>query len=166
MNTRDYATKLERKLIDEFKKNFYEKLGYEPIVMTVSKLKTTDDNYISLMSLEELKEVFDPFLPTINGKIMQLETNERWREIVELRAIYCHLAVNMNYTLQKTGRSIGNRDHTTVRNSLMNFRNWMETNEPFREKYRMILNHITSNQNMKNNESQALEHLDQMECES
>ena len=111
------------------------------------------------MSLEDLKEMFIPFLPTIHGKILHLETSERWREIVELRAIYCHLAVNMNYTLQKIGISIGNRDHTTVRNSLINFKNWMETNEPFREKYRIILNHIISHQNLNNNEPSALEHL-------
>ena len=55
--TVSYATKLEKKLITEFKDLFYEKLGYYPIVLATSR--TQGDTHIPVMSLEALKKMFD-----------------------------------------------------------------------------------------------------------
>lgn len=134
-----YAAHLEKKLIDEFKEKFYEKVGYQPIVLT--KL-LVDENSIPLMSLEQLGEYFEPFLPNLFGKQLSLSSKVRKREIVELRMIFCHLARNMKYTCTSIGQFIGPRDHTTVLHNINTFKNLIETSEPFREKYEKILTHI------------------------
>lgn len=160
MNEKIYAARLEKKLIDQFIENFEEKLGYKPIVITKTSGLTSDDS-IPMMSLDSLKEHFTPFLPTVYGKVRSLSCKERIREAVELRNIYCYLAKKMGYSLKEIGRTIGKRDHTTVIHNIRSFNNLMETNEMYREKYIMILNHIK-----KQYESPTLDDTDQVQCES
>lgn len=165
MNTKNYATSLEGKLVEEFKKKFYEKLGYEPIVYVGTRLKTENDKEVLTMSLNELKDCFTPFLPIYRGVPVELHTKLRKRELVDLRVIFSFIAKTMGYILEDIGDILGKQDHTTVIHSINNFKNWIAIDPSFRDKYNLILNYIVTIQN-KNNESPTLEHTDQMEHQS
>lgn len=157
MDKLQYPAHLEKKLIEQFKEAFKEKLGYEPVVIT----KTTDssnEEKVPLMSLEVLKQHFSPFLPQVFTRTINLESKYRKRELVELRNIYCYLAKQMGYSLKTIGDSIGNRDHTTIIHNITSFKNLMETNDTFREKYTTIINFIKSYY-----EPSALDNIDQVQ---
>lgn len=140
--SQSYAANLEKKLIEEFKQKFQEKLGYTPIVLT--KIKT-GESYIPVMTLDELIECFDPFLPINFGKKLTLMSKCRKRELVELRMMFCYIARSMKYNLGVIGNKLGGRDHTTVIHGVNTFVNLIETSDPFREKFQKILNHIKEN---------------------
>lgn len=165
MNTKNYAISLEGKLVEEFKKKFFEKLGYEPIVHVGTRLKTEDDKEVLTMPLNELKDCFTPFLPIYKEVPVSLHSRLRKTDLVELRVIFSFIAKNMGYILEDIGDILGKQDHTTVIHSINNFKNWIAIDPNFRYKYNKILNHIVTIQN-KNNESSTLEHTDQMEYQS
>jgi hypothetical protein len=157
MTQTQYAARLEKKLIEEFKTNFYNKVGYQPIVLTKIKDKE-NDGYIKLMTLDHLKELFQPFLPFKYGKKLHLETKNRYREVVELRIIYSFIARRMNYPFKSIGISL-NRDHTTIIHSCETFADLSETNDAFREKYLMILNYIKKETTSEDYELPDMEYL-------
>lgn len=138
--TKNYAAKLERRLIDEFKEKFEEKLGYTPIVLT--KVNADGVDNLPLMSLEQLADYFTPFLPELYGKKLTLQCKSRKREVVELRHIFCAIARMMRFTCVSVGEFLGGRDHTTVLHNVHVFNNLLETSELFREKYFLIVTHI------------------------
>ena len=140
METNSYASKLEKKLITEFKDYFYDKLGYYPIVLTTRNVQ--GDTSIPTMSLESLRNMFEPFLPYKFERPVPLASRLRERSIVELRCIFCHLARTMKYSLTDIGSFLGNRDHTTVIHNVNAFTDLVQTNEPFRLKYFTILKYI------------------------
>jgi hypothetical protein len=137
-----YAAALEKKLIEEFKEKFREKLGYRPVVLTRVEIGTT---YVPVMTLDELISCFDPFLPEHFGRKLTLYARSRKREIVELRMMFCYLARSMKYNLGTIGEKLGGRDHTTVIHGVNTFVDLIETNEQFRNKFQEILNHIKQN---------------------
>ena len=139
---RTYAVQLEKKLIDEFKEKFQEKVGYCPVILTRVE---TNEFSIPMMSLEQLAEYFDPFLPTLYDKKLTLLSKSRKREVVELRMMFCYLARSMRYTLNTVGMFLNGRDHTTVIHSVATFINLMETSEGFRKQFLDILTHIKEN---------------------
>lgn len=155
----NYASNLEKKLIDEFKQKFKEKLGYQPVVLT--RIVIDEDFSIPLMSLDQLKECFNPFYVEEYGKRIDIFSKCRKREVVELRMIFCFIARQMKYTCTSIGRYVGNRDHTTVLHNVVTFRNLIETNEVFREKYTQVLNHIKQN-----HESPIMDEPDEVQLES
>ncbi len=157
MNTTQYAVKIERKLIQEFKDNFFKKVGYKPIVLT-KIADEENDGYIKLISLDLLKELFEPFLPFKQRKQITLERHIRIREMVELRFIYCFIARRMNYSFVSIAKSL-NRDHTTIMYSCDKFTDLSETDPSFREKYLMILNHIKQETNREDYELSNMEHM-------
>lgn len=159
MDTKTYAAQLERKLIEQFKESFYEKVGYYPVVVT--RLNQNVEEYLPIMPLEALQEYFEPFLPYRNGMRLCLKSKDRYRELVELRNIYCFIARTMGYSLATVGQSIGNRDHTTVIHNVSSFKNLVETNETFQQKYIRIFNHIK-----KQHESSTMGVSDQVQRES
>jgi hypothetical protein len=154
-----YASNLEKKLIDEFKQKFKEKLGYQPVVLT--RVVLTNDFSIPLMSMDELKECFSPFTVEEYGKKIDLFSKSRKREVVELRMIFCFIARQMQYTCSSVGKYVGNRDHTTVLHNVATFKNLIETSEVFREKYTQILNHIKQKY-----ESPIMDQFDEVQLES
>jgi|688.fasta_scaffold00218_48 hypothetical protein len=158
MDSKNYAIQLEKKLIEQFKETFYEKIGYYPTVLT--RVQTDLEQYIPMMSLETLQGFFEPFLPTRYQKRLRLQSKDRYRELVELRNIYCFLARQLSYSLVNIGQSLGNRDHTTVIHSITCFKNLLETDEGFRQKYLTILNYIKQHY-----ESPTMDSLDQVQCE-
>lgn len=143
LTSKEYATKLEKELIDKFSKEFYEKMGYHPTVVTKIKLK--DEEYINFMSLSELEEHFEEFLPNFYGKKISLKANSRIRELVELRHMFFNIAKNLGYTLKNIGIYMNNKDHTTVIHGLKTFKNLMHTDEKYKQRYLNILNKIREN---------------------
>jgi chromosomal replication initiation ATPase DnaA len=117
METKIYARQLEKKLIDDFKAQFFKKMGYYPLVVT--KINTDNDEYLPIISLQNLEEIFYPFLPVkLNSKV-PLSSNRRYREVVELRNIFCAIARMMKYTTTYIGEYLGHRDHTTLLMTLL-----------------------------------------------
>jgi hypothetical protein len=160
MDTKVYARQLEKKLIDEFKAHFFDKMGYYPLVVT--KINTETDDYLPIISLENLEEVFEPLLPEKFGKKVKLGSRRRYREVVELRNIFCTIARMMRYTTTHIGEYLGNRDHTTVLHNTMTFNNLIETSDQFKEKYIRIIKHIKQ----KYNDTSVMDDLDQEQFES
>jgi hypothetical protein len=158
MDSKSYALQLEKKLIEQFKQTFYDKLGYEPMVLT--KVQIDTDEYLPILSLDNLQAMFEPFLPMKYDRKLTLQSKHRYRELVELRNIYCYMARVMGYSLIMIGQSLGNRDHTTVIHNVCCFKNLMETNEPFRQKYLAILTYIKQQY-----ESSVVAKPDQVQCE-
>lgn len=133
----------ETELISQFMTSFYEEFEYYPTVITKNnKIYNKDD--LKVLELDTLRMFFDEFLPTKHGRKLQLEVRNRHRNLVELRFIYFFIARSMGYNLTTIGRSL-NMDHTTVVHGLNTFKNLYETNEPFRQKYNNIINHIKEN---------------------
>ena len=158
MDSKTYSIQLEKKLIEQFKETFYEKIGYYPTVIT--RVQTDLEQYIPMMSLETLQGFFEPFLPTRYQRRLKLQSKDRYRELVELRNIYCFLARQLSYSLVNIGASLGKRDHTTVIHSITCFKNLLETDEGFRQKYITILTYIKEHY-----ESPTMDSTDQVQRE-
>lgn len=156
MEITDYAYQLEKKLVDNFKEEFYKKFDYYPVVLTKANALAEEKKH--LMSLEELKEYFTPFLPVKGGRVIALDKKCRIREITELRSIFCYLARTMNYSLKTIGDFLAGKDHTTVIHSINSFNDLNETSDIFNEKYSMIVNYIKQKTTTQH-ESSTLEHL-------
>jgi chromosomal replication initiation ATPase DnaA len=150
---------IEKRLINNFRRTFYKRLGYYPIVSTQV---IQNDSVISIMSLNELEQHFAHRFPYKFGKHHNLRSNGRYRELIDLRIIFTQIARTMNYTYQNIGQYLGGKHHTTVLNYAVLFRNLMETSEPFRELYTTIFNHIKEKTK---HESSNLESLNQTQCE-
>lgn len=153
MNQQDYASRLEKKLIDQFKEDFFKKFEYYPVVLTKINLVMDEENSYPLMSLEQLESYFTPFLPKKFDKVVQLKQKIRIREITELRSIFCYLARNMKYSLKTIGEYLNGRDHTTVIHSVNTFKDLIETCGTFREKYYRVLDHIKQINNIEDGSS-------------
>ena len=160
METKIYARQLEKKLIDDFKAQFFKKMGYYPLVVT--KINTDNDEYLPIISLQNLEEIFYPFLPVkLNSKV-PLSSNRRYREVVELRNIFCAIARMMKYTTTYIGEYLGHRDHTTVLHNTNTFNDLIETCSQFREKYLQIIKLIK----LKYNDTSIMDDLDQEQFKS
>jgi hypothetical protein len=145
-----YKEPEEKEFTKEFIKNFHKKFNYYPTV--IMNKQQTDYN---LLSLTQLEECFEPFLPKKYEKKFNLSDKIRIRELAELRHIYCFLARSMNFKLTSIGMYLGGRDHTTVLNSIMVFKNLYKTDDSFREKFKRITNHIKQKY-----ESSIMDHVD------
>jgi hypothetical protein len=137
--------KFQKKLIDQFTEEFNRHLGYRPIVVTKTTQKASGP--LELMSLTELKDYFEPFLPTLYDKKVPLDAKCRIREIIELRQMYFYLARSMGYKLVFIAYSLGKKDHTTVVHALNTFHNLLEVDEGYKNRFLTILNYIKSLKN-------------------
>lgn len=162
MNQQDYASRLEKKLIDKFKEDFFEKFEYYPVVLTKINLITEESDRTPLIPLEQLEAYFTPFLPVKYNKVVQLTQKIRIREITELRSIFCFLARNMRYSLKTIGEYLNGRDHTTVIHSINTFKDLIETCPIFREKYHSVLDNIKQINNI-TDESPIMECLQKIQ---
>jgi hypothetical protein len=138
--------RIQKELIDIFTEEFNKRLGYRPVVITKTAQEVSPA--VDLMSLIELKEHFNFFLPvTQTGKKIPLEAKSRINELVELRHMYFYLARSMGYKLVAIARSLNKLDHTTVIHGLRTFHNLMEVDERYKEKFLTILNYIKTLKN-------------------
>lgn len=115
----------EKKLIAEFKENFYKTFGYYPLVFT------RNENAIPYMSLEELKKYFEDLDIDIVARGSK-------KGSIDGRCIFSYIAKEMDYTLAEIGRHMGNRDHTTVRHTLTTFHNMIDTQEGFKSRFEEV----------------------------
>jgi hypothetical protein len=115
----------EKKFIADFRENFHKTFGYYPLVITKNV------NVIPYMSLGELKRHFVDLGIDIEAK------NSR-RENTENRCIFSYIAKEMDYTLEEIGKQMGNKDHTTVRHSIITFHNMIGTLDSFKGKFEEI----------------------------
>jgi chromosomal replication initiator protein len=162
MNQQQYASRLEKKLIDKFKEDFFNKFEYYPVVLTKINLITDESDRTALISLDELESYFTPFLPIRYDKVVHLKQKLRIREITELRSIFCFLARNMSYSLKTIGEYLNGRDHTTVIHSVNTFKDLIETCPVFREKYHRVLDNIKQINNI-TDESPIMECLQKIQ---
>lgn len=135
---------VEKRLVDDFKKEFHDKLGYYPEVIVKS---SRVDSPIPYMKMEELEEHFTSFLPMKFGKMVPLKSKLRYRDIVELRFIFCYLAYKLGYTSTKIGEFLNKRDHTTILYNIIQFKNLIELSSGFRDKYMSITSYINTKEN-------------------
>jgi hypothetical protein len=142
MNRTKDKKKLEEQLINEFIQNFYEKIGYHPLVILQNG--KSNDGSITL-SLNELESYFTSLLPIQFNERVPLSNKNRMRPIVELRSIFTFIARSMGYTYKDIGIYLGGRDHTTTIHSATVFKNLYETDDTFRNKYFTIINNIKNN---------------------
>jgi len=143
MDNHAYAMHLEKRLVERFREEFRDKMGYFPTVITRMVRNTSMD--LPFITIEELERLFDPFLPVVGERRIPLRTKSRVRQIVELRQMFFHLARVMGYSLVSIGKYIGDRDHTTVMHNVRSFRNLYETSGTYREKFERIYRHIKEN---------------------
>lgn len=156
MNLLDYKKKLEIELITEFRNKFFETLGYHPTIVTNKRMSSGD---MVVLTLPELEKYFEPHLPTVFGKKLNLRSKYRGRTLVELRCIFFFIGRTMHYGLQPMAEYLGKKDHSTVIHNINTFKNLYETDPRFKEKYYSIINEIK-----KDYESPTLDPIDQMEC--
>jgi hypothetical protein len=147
--------KIEHKLIQEFMNNFYEKVGYYPTVVTRENSIENRDG-LKILSLEELKECFEPFMPDYFGKKLTLFSKCRLRPLVELRFMFFFVARCMRYNLSDIGFYFNKMHHTSIIHGITTFRSLYETNENFKNRYHQIINHIKQK-----HESPVVDYIDQ-----
>lgn len=156
-----YANQLETRLINKFREQFYEKLGYYPVIIAKSTQMERKDK--KLWSLADLEAYFMPYLPERFGKKVMLTSKYRGRDIVELRMIFCMIARGMGHTCKSIGTYLGGRDHTTVIHAVNTFNDLMVTNDNFRDKYHQI---ITDIKNDFPDDASTMDDTDQVSSES
>lgn len=137
-----YKRRLEAKIIEKFKKEFKEKIGYEPQVLTMID-ESSDIPKIPILMLREfvdsiMKERFGN--QKIGDDIARLANSGRHREIVNYRFIYFKLARIMGNGFATIGKTIATSrskkyDHTTVMYGCKCFDDLINTNEDFRNIY-------------------------------
>ena len=137
-----YKRRLEAKIIEKFKKEFKEKIGYEPQVLTM----IDDSSDIPKIPILMLREFIDSVMNEKLGKqkfgsdIARLANSGRFREIVNYRFIYFKLARMMGNGFAAIGQTIATSktkkyDHTTVMYGCKCFDDLINTNEDFRNTY-------------------------------
>ena len=164
LSPEEYAIKMEKKIVSNFLKEFYEKMGYYPTVITKKSVNSEEGSTLNILNLEELEQYFLPYTPTFFGKKTSLKDKSRKLELVMLRHIYCYVAKTMGYSLKSIGIYLGNRDHATIINSINVFKNLYETSSSFRQKYHNIINQIKADGNYYN--TPAMVSSDQAQCQS
>jgi hypothetical protein len=147
--------KVEHELIKKFMDNFHKKMGYYPTVVTrENKIENRDG--LKILTFDELKDCFEPFMPTYFGKRLTLFSKCRIRTLVELRFIYFFIARCMRYNLSDIGLYFNKMHHTSIIHGITTFRSLYETNENFKKKYHEIINHIKEK-----HESPVVDYIDQ-----
>ena len=141
MTEEEYKKKIENQLIEEFVNKFYEKVGYKPTVLTDIMNNACGP---PPMTLAKLASYFDEELPVIHGKTIKLTSKSRYRTLVELRCIFCHIARYMGYTFSAIAHYLF-RDHTTIIHNVNTFNNLYDTDNLFKRKYFTILNKMRNN---------------------
>jgi hypothetical protein len=137
-----YKRRLEAKIIEKFKKEFKEKIGYEPHVLTMID-ERSDIPKVPILMLRDFIDclMLDKFgNQRIGNDIARLANSGRHRDIVNYRFIYFKLARMMGNSFASIGQTIATSkskkyDHTTVMYACKSFDDLINTNEEFRGIY-------------------------------
>jgi hypothetical protein len=143
MDPKEYEEKLIKKLVDEFQQNFYDKVGFRPVVI-INREK--DKIVQNALSLDNIKKIVDSHIPEkFKNMGCSLESKHRYREIVMLRQIFCYIAKRQGYNLNPIGEKLGNRDHTTVIHSVRTATDLLATDPIFISIYDNIIYDLVKN---------------------
>lgn len=127
-----YKYFLEKKLVNEFRKKFFEKLGYYPRVILQDELQ------IPVLPLTQLQSVIENIMwnkyPYMRNK--SLSDPKRLEELVKFRKIFFFMGKQMGYTLKEMGNFLGSKDHSTVVHNITSAKNFLRNGNPsFTESY-------------------------------
>jgi len=137
MDPKEYEEKVIKKLVDEFQQNFYDKVGFRPVVI-INREK--DKIVQNALSLDNIKKIVDSHIPEkFKNMGCSLESKHRYREVVILRQIFCYIAKRQGYNLNPIGEKLGNRDHTTVIHSVRTATDLLATDPIFISIYDNII---------------------------
>jgi chromosomal replication initiation ATPase DnaA len=137
MDPKEYEEKVIKKLVDEFQQNFYDKVGFRPVVI-INREK--DKIVQNALSLDNIKKIVDSHIPEkFKNMGCSLESKHRYREVVILRQIFCYIAKRQGYNLNPIGEKLGNRDHTTVIHSVKTATDLLATDPIFISIYDNII---------------------------
>lgn len=88
-------------------------------------------------------EIIEVICKECEVTLEDLSSNSRKREIVDARKILsAALKIKLNPTLVSIGKLLGDRDHTTIRNLLLKFKDHCGNDDAFKIKARNILNKL------------------------
>ncbi len=123
-----------------------EKTIVNPYVFPGLKVNEKEKNKIYTKSLHGRYNVSKEDLLSIISEesgvsVKQIIEKSRKREVVNARFIFCFILKNdFGYTLKRIGEQISGRDHTSIRHALIEYRNRINTEEPFK----ILVNNIYS----------------------
>jgi chromosomal replication initiation ATPase DnaA len=151
-----YKRTLETKLINRFKAEFYEKIGYTPEVITF----VDEKNNLPIVSLDSMISIFEDIMTeefgnrTLNGHKIRITSPIRKRDVVEYRYIYFRIARLMGHVLTDIAESlIGKKgkhyDHTTVIHGCNTCDDLVQSDEKFALAYQKVINQIRLKFNIK-----------------
>lgn len=144
-----YKRKLEARLIERFKLEFKQKIGYEPQVLTL----IDTDSDIPSMPILTLRDTIDEILLDMYGDrkfihdVARLRNRSRKIELVNMRFIYFKLARLLGNSLDSIGDTMATLnypryDHTTVLYGISQFDNLIERDEQFKDLYLDVIKRI------------------------
>lgn len=98
-------------------------------------------NYKKILMTKE--EIIDLVCKEGDVTLEELSSNSRKTELVNSRKLLSGaLKIKLNMTLVSIGKILGDRDHTTIRNQLLKFKDHCQYDDHFRIRARSILNGI------------------------
>lgn len=147
--TKLYKKTLETKLIDKFKKEFYEKIGYVPQVITMND----EVNELYKLELQEIIDIINDIMEEefgdrrVGKHLLRITSPTRKRDVTEYRYIYFKIARLMGYTYVEIGFKIQKGklkgyDHTTVMHGIKTFDDLLSTNQKFALRYQNVVDNI------------------------
>lgn len=147
--SKQYMRTLEERLINKFKKEFFEKIGYTPHVIALNQNKS-DTPVIELQQIiDSVNTVMESKFGNVrvNNKLIRITSFLRSREATEYRFIYFKLAREMGYSYKEIGRALktdktDGYDHTTVIYGVNTFNDLLGTSEKFALKYQEVVDFI------------------------
>ena len=95
-----------------------------------------------LLSLNELELMINMHIPDeIFDKYSNIRVKCRKRELIDLRFIFFHIAKKSGYTSITIGKYF-KKDHSTILNGWKKFDRYINTDEEFTNKYKVIISYI------------------------
>jgi hypothetical protein len=144
-----YRITLEKRLISKFKKEFFEKVGYVPNVISLAD----DENNLPTIELSDLVEIINDLMEEefgdrrINKKLIRITSVLRAREVIDYRYIYYKIGRMMGYSLKQVAYALKTDegsiyDHTTVMNGIDKFDSLLGNNQKFALQYQRVFRAI------------------------
>jgi hypothetical protein len=139
MDTKPYSRIMEERLIERFKKEFFQKTGkllkvqdYEP------KLP------YPIVSLHDLEYICNQFIPV---GYQSIKDDFRRKDIVYARMLFCNLAYSMGYPIKRIADHV-ERDRSSVYSAISTYDDLMQSNESFcTTLYRDVVNQLNNSYN-------------------
>lgn len=136
METQPYSRIMEDRMIERFKKEFFQKTG---------KILRVEDYQPKIpypvVSLHDLEFVCNYHLPLGNQSI---KDDTRKKEVVYPRMLFCNLAYSMGYPIRRIAMYV-ERDRSTVYSAISTYDDLMQSREPFcTELYHEVVNKLNN----------------------